>query len=83
MHVTLTKWGSSVGVRLSSDILRKAGLHIGDKVEIEFREEFGVILRPVTWRSRVDVAAMIDQITPETLHDATEFQTNAMGSEAW
>ena len=84
MIATLTKWGNSVGVRLTSDILHRAGLRIGDKVEVEYKEELGVILRPVVaYRPRVDVTAMIDRITPETLHDATEFETAAVGSEVW
>ena len=31
---TLTKWGNGQGVRLSKDTMEKAGLHVGDSLEI-------------------------------------------------
>lgn len=85
MTMTLTKWGNSVGVRLSSATLRKAGLHLGDKVETEYQEGVGVVLRPVAPkpRPRVDLAAMLERITPDSLHDASEFDTTPVGSEVW
>lgn len=85
MTMTLTKWGNSIGVRLSSATLRKAGLHLGDKVETEFQEGVGVVLRPVVpkKRSRVDISSMIARITPDTLHDSSEFDTQPVGSEVW
>lgn len=85
MTMTLTKWGNSVGVRLSSATLRKAGLHLGDKVETEYQEGVGVILRSVKpqKRPRVDIASMLSRITPDTLHDSSEFDTKPVGSEVW
>ena len=85
MTMTLTKWGNSVGVRLSSATLRKAGLHLGDKVETEYQEGVGVILRSVMPQklSRVDIASMLSRITPDTLHDSSEFDTQPVGSEVW
>lgn len=85
MTMTLTKWGNSVGVRLSPTTLRKAGLHVGDKVEAEYQEGVGVVLRLAApkIRPRVDLAAMLERITPDSLHDASEFDTKPIGSEVW
>lgn len=83
--ITLSKWGNSVGVRLSQQLLHKVGLHVGDQVDVEFQDGLGVILRPAVKpsRPRVDVSSMIVNITADTLPDASEFDTHPVGSEVW
>lgn len=85
MAVTLTKWGNSVGVRISQSLLQRVGLRVGDQVEADYQDGVGIVLRPAIAleRTRVDVSSMIANITPNTLPDVSEFETQPMGGEVW
>lgn len=84
MAITLTKWGNSVGVRISQSLLQRIGLHVGDQIDADYQDG-AIVLRPVikTQRTRVDVSSMIASITPSTLPDVSEFETRPLGSEVW
>jgi len=43
----ITAWGNSAGIRLSSDVLKEAKLHIGESVEIDVKKNGEIMLRPV------------------------------------
>lgn len=84
MSMTLTKWGNSVGLRLSYETLRRSGWKAGDKIDMEFQEETGVIvLRLVTKKQKVDIKEMIASITVESLPDVSDFETRPVGAELW
>ena len=69
MRTTLKKWGNSPSVRIPADIMRRANLHIDQKVEVEWED--GVItIRPVDIEDEADLDAMIAQLTPDNLHNA-------------
>lgn len=68
MLTTLKKWGNSPSVRIPADIMRRANLHIDQKVEVELVD--GVIhIRPAEADDEADLNAMIAQLTPGNLHD--------------
>ncbi|HEX7799955.1 MAG TPA: AbrB/MazE/SpoVT family DNA-binding domain-containing protein [Asticcacaulis sp.] len=65
---TLKKWGNSPSVRIPADIMRRANLHIDQKVEVELVD--GVIqIRSAETGEEADLDAMIAQLTPDNLHD--------------
>ena len=84
MAMTLTKWGNSVGIRISQSLLQRIGLGVGDQIEVDYQDGT-IVLRPAakTQRTRVDVSSMIAKITAGTLPDVSEFDTQPLGSEVW
>jgi antitoxin component of MazEF toxin-antitoxin module len=84
MTVAIAKWGNSVGVRLPSSTLKTAGYAIGDRFHAELMADRAIILRPVLpTRKRVDIFAMIESITPDTLPNFTELDAVPVGREVW
>jgi antitoxin MazE len=71
MQVMIKKWGNSASVRIPAALLEPAHLHIDDVVDI--REENGcIIIEPV--RPKVcDLAALLEEITPDNLHGESDF----------
>ncbi|MCH3975008.1 MAG: AbrB/MazE/SpoVT family DNA-binding domain-containing protein [Bifidobacterium tibiigranuli] len=41
--MTVRKWGNSQGVRLSKTLLAQTGLHVGDELDVEIRNNSIVI----------------------------------------
>ena len=84
MAITLTKWGNSVGVRISQSLLQRIGLQVGDQLDAEYQDG-AIVLRPTanTQRTRVDVSSMVANITASTLPDVSEFETRPLGGEVW
>ncbi|MDI7775482.1 AbrB/MazE/SpoVT family DNA-binding domain-containing protein [Asticcacaulis sp. EMRT-3] len=67
MLTTLKKWGNSPSVRIPADIMRRANLHIDQKVEVELVD--GVIhIRSAEMEDEADLDAMIALLTPDNLH---------------
>jgi antitoxin MazE len=82
MTITIAKWGNSVGMRIPSLTLKKTGFRIGDHVEAEVQADRSLVIRAIP-KSRVDIFAMIDAITPESLPDARELDAVPSGREVW
>lgn len=82
MSITIAKWGNSVGMRIPSMTLKKAGFRVGDHVEAEVQADKTLIIRGVP-KPRIDIFAMIDAITPESLPDVSLFETTPVGREVW
>lgn len=49
MQTNIRKWGNSAGAILPTAILKKAGLHIGDAVELDVRGS-EIVLKPAAPR---------------------------------
>ncbi len=82
MSITIAKWGNSVGMRIPSVTLKKAGLRVGDHVEAEVQADKTLLIRGVP-KKRIDILALINAITPESLPDVREFETAPVGREVW
>jgi len=80
VRVHVKKWGNSASVRIPASVMAAAALRVDQAVDV--REEGGrVVIEPV--RSPVyDLDTLLDQITPETLHEEVDFGP-AVGGEAW
>lgn len=46
---TLVHWGNGQGIRLSKDVIRQAGLQVGDELEVR-AEQGGILVTPVKRR---------------------------------
>ena len=64
----VSKWGSSLAVRIPKAITEQCEINEGDAVEI-LEMNKGIIIRKHTY----DLATMIDQITPGNIHDEQDF----------
>ncbi len=80
MRVIVKKWGNSASVRIPASVMAAAHLSLDQSVEV--REEEGrIIIEPVQ-PDRYDLASLVDAITDDNRHEATEFGA-PRGGEAW
>jgi antitoxin MazE len=80
MKARVRKWGNSAAVRLPASIIQAADVRLDDSVEI--REERGrIVIEPIR-PSQYDLAALLNAITPENLHDEADFG-GPVGRETW
>lgn len=79
MGVFIRKWGNSAAVRLPASALTAAGIAVDDPVEV--REEGGRIVIERA-PAKLDLAALIDQITPGNRHEEVDWG-QPVGREFW
>ncbi len=70
MKTKIQKWENSLAVRIPNGIAVKAGLAVGDDVEVEC-EDGKVIVRSFS-KSKYRLKDLIDGITDENLHDIVD-----------
>lgn len=80
MGVYIRKWGNSAAVRLPASALAAAGIAVDDPVEV--REEDGRIVIERARPAKLDLAALIEGITPENRHEEIDWG-QAVGREFW
>lgn len=73
----ISKWGSSLAVRIPKAIAEQWGVSEGTAIEIS-NTRSGVMLRT----RKLDLAELVGQITPENLQPEVEFG-QPTGDEAW
>lgn len=81
-QATISTWGKSTAVRIPAELVKAAGLRIGQTVQFEQLPGGGITLRPL--RQRLDLDALLQGVTAENLPD--EADTNwgkPAGTEAW
>lgn len=80
MLVTVKKWGNSASVRIPAAIMEAAKLKVD--VAVDIREEDGrIVIEPVQ-TDDMDLAALIDGITPDNQHGEVGLGP-AVGKEAF
>jgi antitoxin MazE len=79
MEAVIKKWGNSPALRLSSAVLKEAGYHIEQKVDL--RVSRGRIIIQPSERVEYDLDAMISGINKGNAHDEVSFG-QPMGKEA-
>jgi antitoxin MazE len=70
MHVTASRWGNSLGVRIPKEIVQQVGLAPGASLEIEARGDQIVISLP---KRRYRLEDLLVGMTPEAMHDAFDW----------
>ena len=81
MNIQITKWGNSLGLRIPSAIAKELGLHDGSQLDLQ-EIQGSLVLRPVQTNPEYSLEAMLAEITPETLHEETDWGISK-GKEAW
>jgi antitoxin MazE len=78
MRTNVKKWGNSAAIRLPASVMEAAHLHVDEAVDVRVEDGRIVIdpARPATY----DLAALLAGVTPENLHEATEWGS-PVGSE--
>jgi antitoxin MazE len=80
MNMFVRRWGNSAAVRLPASAMAAAGLKPDDPVHV--REENGrIVIEPIR-APAPDLAGLIQAITPDNLHDGTDWGVPE-GGEAW
>ena len=80
METTIKKWGNSLALRIPKALAKEAGLHYEASVELSLVDGKLVII-PIE-RPKLDLEAMLDQITEDNLHAEVSFGP-AVGQEVW
>jgi antitoxin MazE len=71
MRAIVKKWGNSAAVRIPSGIMKAVRLGLDEAVDV--REEGGqIVIKPIR-TSKVDLAKLLSEITPENLHPGVDF----------
>lgn len=73
----VSKWGTSLAVRIPKAIAQQWGVQEGSAIEVD-TEGSALVLR----KKKYDLASMLSQITPENLHKEADWGP-ARGAEAW
>ena len=80
MGAYIRKWGNSAAVRLPASAMAAAGIAVDDPVDV--REEDGRIVIERAAPAKIDLAALIEAITPENRHEEIDWGP-PVGREFW
>ncbi len=79
MRTHISKWGNSLGIRLSKSLLADLALTAGTRVDVTM-ENGRLIITPVS--RDYDLDELVQGITPENRHSETDWGQPA-GAEVW
>jgi antitoxin MazE len=79
MNTQVGKWGNSLAVRIPGTYVKELDLQEGTELEVT-RVNGGLLLKPRKREYSLD--ELLQQITPENIHDETDWG-QAAGREAW
>ena len=80
METTIKKWGNSLALRIPKALAKEAGLYYELSVELTLLDG-KLVIAPIE-RPKLDLEAMLDQITEENLHSEVNVGP-AVGQEVW
>ena len=75
----VSRWGNSLGVRLSKAVAREAQLDEGDTVDVCV-DNGSIVIRPS--RPRYSLDELVRHITPKNRHDERDWG-GPVGDEVW
>ncbi len=75
----ISKWGNSLGLRLSKSIAREAQIDEGDTVDVSVRNG-AIVIQPS--RPRYSLQQLVAKITPRNRHTEIDWGAPA-GHEVW
>jgi len=71
MRAIVKKWGNSAAVRIPASIMQAVELKLDEAVDV--REQGGeIVIKPIR-ADRVNLARLLQDITPENLHAGADF----------
>ena len=80
METTIKKWGNSLALRIPKALAEEAGLYYELSVELSLLDG-KLVIAPIE-HPKLDLEAMLDQVTEENLHSEVNFGP-AVGQEVW
>jgi antitoxin MazE len=80
METTIKKWGNSLALRIPKALAEEAGLYYELSVELSLLDG-KLVIAPIE-QPKLDLEAMLDQITEENLHSEVSVGP-AVGREEW
>jgi antitoxin MazE len=80
MRAQLTRWGNSVAIRVPKRILDQAQLSEGDLLDLAVSEPGSISVKRA--HTKPSLEDMLAAITPENLHDETDWGP-VVGKEIW
>jgi antitoxin MazE len=80
MRTTIKKWGNSAALRIPQVVMESACLALDQNVDL-IEENGRLVIIPAA-KIATDLQALLDQITPATLHGTLE-TGQARGHEVW
>jgi antitoxin MazE len=79
MRAIIKKWGNSAAVRIPAGIMQAANLKLDEAVDVS--EQGGeIVIKPVR-ADKVNLARLLQDITPDNLHAGVDFG-NPQGKES-
>lgn len=84
----LNVWGNGYGVRIPKEFRDSLQLTKGTELDL-ILDDGKIIIKPVNKltalkrKSKVSLKELVDKITPENMHDFSEFDTKPVGKEVW
>ncbi|MGA7306960.1 MAG: AbrB/MazE/SpoVT family DNA-binding domain-containing protein [Rhodothermales bacterium] len=82
MTTKIQRWGNSQGIRIPKDLLREAGITIGEEVVISVEEGI-LIVKPVSRsRGKYKLEDLVREI-PEDYEPGEEAWGDSAGKEVW
>jgi antitoxin MazE len=70
MQVKISRWGNSLGVRIPSDVVRRSGLALGARVQIEAKGD-RIVISPARPHYRLE--ELLKGMTPRAMHAAFDW----------
>lgn len=80
METRIQKWGNSLGVRLSKEIVNKTELREGSCVKVTNKK--GSILIERCSYEKPNLENLVRKINPKNIHKETKW-SNSLGKEIW
>lgn len=80
MDAFIRRWGNSPAVRLTSAVLKEAGLELDQKVELVVSRS-RIVIQPVD-RVEYDLDALVQGISAANRHEEVDFGA-PVGKEVW
>ena len=79
MHVTVQKWGNSLGVRIPKTLTKEANIDEGTEVEMSI-ENGKITIKPVKQHPTLD--ELLSKVTKDNIHSET-VTGSIVGREIW
>jgi antitoxin MazE len=76
MHINVSKWGNSLGVRIPRVLANKIGIHEGTPVDVSIQENHIIISKGYSLES------LLNEITPDNIHREVHIGPRC-GKESW
>ena len=82
MVAKIQKWGNSQGLRINSQLLKDAGISIGDEVDIGVHEGFIVVTPRRRIRGKYNLEQLVSRIPKDYQTEEVKWG-EPCGKEAW